>query len=408
MRCFFGISLLFCPFSPILLAEKIILSPGELAFIPRPTDQKIRIGDKSLLSFRAEQGQISLLARKRGQSLLVAGNKKYEIFVLEKEKKQKAIKLDQLLNKMWGLSWSLSSQSIFQITGRLNRLHDYVDLAELSQSLNILYEFKALPGEGLKPSIKQYFKKIFKNQILPEFIWGEQALAYTPKGADLSYYKNILRPFGLTPKEDPLWFFKNPFIEIEIALVEILNSSSFSFKSQDGGFDQVFLKNWSSLLGFLNFLKSSGYGKSLHHSSIIAQSGQSLKIHSGGQIPFHNYNTKTEQSSAQWKSHGLQLHITPTVGKRDHILLTIKAQLSEPLPQSFLSGPPPLKNQSWESQIVLKNRQILKLFHLKKQAQGKQNNSQIGWLNSLTYSLFGGSGQHKMSQFVFIQARIKK
>ena len=396
--------LILCCYSPFNWAERLILSLGEKTWLPLPADPKIRIGDKSLLSIQIDPMGLFLLARKTGQTLLISGNKQYEVFILQKEKKRQALMLDQNVKDFWGLDWSLSAQMIFQVTGTLNRLSDWIDLAKVSKAYNIHYEFKARPGEGLEKTIQYYFNQLFKNQNPPEIVWQKGPLTYIPQGASVLEYEPLLQPFGLSLKEDPLWLSTAPFIEIEIALVESLSSSGLSF----GGTTDSLLFRFSSLLAFLNFLKSSGQGKSLHHSSIIGQSGQKLHIQSGGQIPFNSYNLKTEQKSIQWKSYGLDLNLTPKVGKKNQIELKIKAQISEPMAFASTDRPSPLKTQSLENTVILKEGQILPLFQLKKQSQGMQNQSHLAVLSDFPGSFLRGKNQYKMTQFIFIQAKRKK
>ncbi len=384
--------------------ERLILSPAEKSFIPLPYNQQVRVGDKSLITFQQEQGSLSLMAKKEGKTLLIAGKKRYEIFILNKKKKFQALTLDKLLKSFWGLDWSLSDQNIFQITGILNRLYDWVRLAETAQKLNILYEFKALPGENLKTKITHYFKILFKNKVSPEVAWHNLPFVDLPQGTNLTEYKKLLQPYGLVPKKNPLWFFQKPFIEIEIALVESLSSSGFSF----GGAPDLNnpLNSFSSLLVFLNFLKNSGQGKTLHHSSITGQSGQKLQIQSGGQIPFNSYNIKMEQKTVQWKSYGLQLNMIPKLDQKNQVELEVKANFSEPLAFSSMDKPPPLKTQSLENTVILKDKQILKLFQLQKKSKGMQNKGQLSFLLSLPSSFLSGRNKYEMTQFIFIQAKI--
>ena len=154
--------------SEVCFGKRLILSPAEKVFLPLPLNKKVKIGDKSLVEIQPEQGQLSLLAKKEGQTLLISGRSHYEIFIFNVEKKHQALQLDKLLKKFWGLNWSLSSEHVFQITGQLNRIYDWAELAKASEQHNILYEFRALPVEGLKPPIQHYFKELFKAKGLPE------------------------------------------------------------------------------------------------------------------------------------------------------------------------------------------------------------------------------------------------
>lgn len=400
---FFLLSLLVL-YSPDARPERLVLSLGEKARLPLPADQTIRIGNKSLVAIQKEGGGISLLARKEGWTRLSAGGKNYDILIFSHETKLKVLKIDKLLKSFWGLSWSLSEKGDLQITGTLNRLSDWIDLMEISRAHSISYQFKAQLEEGLEKSISHYFNALFKGPIPPEILPGELPFVRIPQGAELSEYEKQLQPFGLIAKEDPLWLFPAPFIEIEMVVVESLRSSSWSFGGSAS--PEKTQLNFGSLLGFLNFLKSSGGGKALHHSSIIAQSGQKLQIQSGGQIPFHSYNFKTEQKSASWKSHGLNLSLTPRAGKKGRIELDIQANMSEPLAFAGAEEPPPLKTQSWTGKITVNGGQIVRLFQLKKQSQGQESGGQFG-LSDLTRSLLSGNSRRQMAQTLFIQAKIK-
>ena len=393
-------SLLF--YSPTGFCERLILSLTEKIFLPLPSNLQVKIGDKNLVQIHQEEGQLSLSAKKEGQTSLMTGGKHYELFIFSKEKKIQALHLDKMLKNFWGLSWSVSDKNIFQITGILNRLYDWVELSKVSRELNILYEFKAIPGEGLKPRVHHYFKSLFKDRIPPEILWHKMPLADLPQGTDLSEYEKFLRPFGLISRENPSWQLKEPFIEIEIALVEGLSSSGVFF----GGAADNSLQSFSSLLAFLNFLKSSGQGKTLHHSSVVSQSGQRLHIQSGGQIPFNIHNLKTEQKSVQWKSYGLHLNLLPKLDQKNQIELDIKAKISEPLSFSSLDSPPPLKTQSLENRVLLKDGQIIKLFQLKKKSKGVQNRNRISFLPSFPNFFLNGKNKYEMTQFIFVQANI--
>ena len=383
------------------LGEILILSPGEKVRIPLPKDQTVRLGDKSLLNFQINNNQISLLAKKTGQTLMTTGNNIYEIFIFNTDKKTKALHLKQALSQLWGLNWSLSKDNKFEITGHLYRFSDWLELQKASSQYNIPYQFKALMDEELKKISAYYFKTALKLNI--EIDWLQLPYVSIPSSSPAEKYKK-LSGFGLLPKEQKSWFFKAPLIQLDLAVVESLSADLFS----SGGTALETLSGFSSLLAFLNFLKSSGKGKTLHHSSLIAQSGKKLVLKSGGQIPFNSWDLKTEQKNTNWKSHGLQIHLIPTVGQKNEIKLHIQADFSEPLSFSSSGQAPPLKTQNLESEFILNNKQIIKLFQLNKKSKGHEYKSQFGTLISSPQVLLGGQNSYKMTQSLFIQAKILK
>ena len=377
--------------------ESLILAPGEKTAIPVPPDQTLRLGNKKLIQLEQQGSQLLIFARSKGETLLVAGGKRYRLLVLEPELKKQAQGLSQILQSMRGLKWVFLPESqSFEIRGELFRFSDWLELAKYSKKTHLKYEFRASLDEELKKISLYYFQ-----QLLPlplKIFWQELPLVRLPQSAPILGYQNRLEPFGLIPKEQDNWFFKAPFIQIEWALVESLSSSS-------GNIGGILDKNWADLPAFLNFLRSSGWGKSLHHSFVLVQSGKSIKLESGGQIPFNQYNFKTEQSSLAWKSYGWNLELSPTLDIKHQIQLKVQASFSEPL--SFPSdSPPPLKNQNIETELVLSPLKIVKLFEWKKQSKGRQYSGQINFLPQSPKSLLGRSNRYNTVQSIFLRIKI--
>ena len=406
---------IFLVFSAKSLEKTLILSPGERVFLDRPSNQTLTIGDKSLVAIKPMGEKISLLARKRGQTRLLSGSQSYQLYILDPDLKIKASHLDSLLKKMKGLNWTvkkldsptaeasnkLNSQAKFIIGGELYRFSDWLSLKKAFEKHSIKYEFKPSMDKELKKISSYYFNKQLKKDF--EILWGDLPFTAVPEGSPLSYYQKKLSPFGLRVRERENWFFNSPLLEIEFAVVESLSSSSFF----SGGNLNKELSGFTSLLSFLNFLKSSGKGKSLHHSSLLAQSGKSIELESGGQIPISSFNLKSEQQSASWKSHGLKLKLKAQMGVKQQIFLQIQARLSEPLALKSPSGSaPPLKNQTLETEMVLEAGRIFKLFELKKKSKGRAYQGGLSFLLT-ELNLFNGSqNKYDMTQFILVRINI--
>ena len=405
---------LFLSFFSHAVEETLILSPGERVFLSRPANQVLRVGDKSLIEIKLVEGKFSLFARKKGQTLLISGDKRYQLFIMDPHLKTKAFHLDRLLKQFKGLSWSLLSVSDmdkkqsrlkeasqkFIIEGELYRFSDWLSLKKASEKYNFEYEFKASMDQELK-KISIYF---FKNHLKKPFdiLWRELPFVLVPEGAPLEDYQEKLSVFGLEVREGKNWFFKAPLLEVELAVVESLSSSSFFA----GGSLSEKLSGFTDILSLLNFLKNSGKGKSLHHSTLLAQSGKSLELESGGQIPFSSFHLKSEKHSTSWKSHGLKLSLTPQLGRKKQILLKIKARLSEPLAFNSGDGAPSLKNQTLETEMVLSAGRIFKLFELKKRAKSRNLKGGVSiLLNDLNF--FNKShNKYNVNQVILLQIKV--
>lgn len=383
-----SICLLFCIFSNLVFGDNLLFYLGEKKQFPLPEDSVVHLGSRKILSVREENGQLILRGRILGNTWLTLDGKNYQVFVLKKPEKEKIFLLDRVLKNMWGLKWVLTDQ--LEIQGTLNSLEDWLVLSKLSRKKNIDYHFKARLGEGLEEEVRGFFVGLFKGKVLPEIQWHALPRTLIPKSSDLQSYKNILKPFGLIPLVDPHWLNVSPFIKIEIALLEVSRSSSVGLGATPRILEgEPF--SFSSLLKFIDFLKAGGKGRVIQHSSLLIQSGQDLKIHSGGQIPFSQYNFQTHQESTKWKKYGLTLDINSKLDRYDNIFLKIVAELSEP--GVMLSGgeAPPLKNQRVETAFQLKSGQIIKLFQREK--EGRRKGRQGGFLSNIPFiSSFSDSG----------------
>ena len=393
-------------YSSFCFSETVLLSLGEKRNIPLSPDRVVHIGNKNLLSLSPLENQLHLLGKKEGQTFLTLGSKIYKVIIVKEDTKKHLLLLDQIIKQSWGLHWSLSKNNIIQIAGHLNRMYDWVQIAKLSKSYNIQYEFIAQPGESLEPVILAFFKNLFKGYEVPEIQWLKLPLALVPKKANINFYEKKAAPFGLKIQKDEKWFSQSSFVELEIALIETNSSSSLFFgnnhKSKSG------LSAFSSLLALLNLLKTSGKGKTIHHSSVLAQNGQEVHIHNGGEIPFSQYNSETKQHSTQWKSYGLNLRITALIDKKETIELKIKGEISEPLSILMGDSPPPLKNQTLQTIIKVKNKELVKIYHQKKEGQGTFSKGGLNFSLSFLNSIVRNNNRYQTSQMILLYPKIIK
>ena len=201
-----------------------------------------------------------------------------------------------------------------------------MDLADTARKHNISYFFHASLEEGLEEPAERIFKNLFEkqNRDPPDIQWQSPPTALIPQGSQKTeaFYRKALQPFGLEPKPDPSWFASLPVIQIETAVVEVSKTSFAGF----GHLTPL------SLQDLLSLLLSRRGGHVLHHSTISAQDGREVTIHSGGQIPFPQYSPETRRESAGWKSHGLTLKITPKTDRRNTFRLTVRGSFPNPCP----------------------------------------------------------------------------
>ena len=382
------------------LGEDLIFYLGEKKQLPLPQDSVAHFGDQRILSVRVQGGRLILRGKARGRTWFTLGSKSYRIFILSKSGKQKALLMNELLKKMWGLKWTLSDE--MEVYGTLNSMEDWIALSALSSSQDISYSFKAQPGEDLKPEVMGFFKGFFNDKKPAEIKWDALPDVSVPQGSDLKFYTHILKSFGLKPVEDSHWLLIQPFIKIEMAVLEVSRTSSLGLGAAPRLLDGESF-NVTSLLKFIDLLKAGGKGRIIQHSSLMVQSGEDFKIHSGGQIPFSQYNFQTHQESTQWKKYGLTLNITPRLDRHKNILLKIIAEFSEPEALLSENGVPPIKNQKVESAFQLKSGQIIKI--LQREKKGQRTGSQGGFLLNIPFVNSLSKAHHNFQSLQIILIR---
>lgn len=380
--------------------DPILLSLGEKAKFPLPHKQVLHIGDRSLVSLAHNEHTLTLVGKKQGQTFLSLDSKKYQLIVLPQKTKTHLLFIQNLLKNMWGLTWSLSPQLNIQITGTLNRIHDWIKLAELSQKHKIKYQFKAQMAENLMPAVLLFFKQLLSPHIPPKIQWQNLPWVWIPYKSNTSFYNKHLEPFGLSLEEDKHWFLKPYSIQIEVALVETQTSVS-SFFAKTKGEDASL--SFSSLIDLLDFLKSKKRGRTLHYSSLLAQNEQEVLFRNGGEIPFSLYNKETEHYSTQWKPYGLTLNITAFVGKTKNIQLKIQGEFSEPLSVSTQNQTPPLKSQNLKTVLTANNQDILLLFYQKKARSNSSSQGHFLFSSPLFTPFSNHQNKQEVSQMIFVR-----
>ena len=387
-------------------AKDLLFYVGEKKLFPLPRDAVAHVGDPKILSVNQEEDRLVLRARRKGVSWLALDGASRRVIVLEKPALQKARLLQGLLANMWGLRLVFRPEP--EVQGRLNSFEDWLALAQFSRRAGARYLFKARLGEGIEEEAAAFFQTVLlRGRPLPEISLRSLPFLPVPRGSDLSFYERALQPFGLKPAEEPTWTAVRSFIKIELALAETGLSSSLSLGALPGLFaaeGEPF--SFPSLLKFLELLKARGGGRVLQRSLLLAQSGQTLHIHSGGQIPFRQYNFQTRQESSQWKSYGMTLSLTPKIDSRRNILLEIKAEFSEPAAAISGKRAPPLKSQRMETSFKLKSGQIVKALQIEK--TGRRKGGAGGFFAAPPFidSLVGRSHDFQSRQMILLRPEI--
>ena len=165
--------------------------------------------------------------------------------------------------------------------------------------------------------------------------------------------------------------------------------------------------SFSSLLSFIDFLKSKGSGRALQHSVLTAQSGRPMKAHAGGQIPYAQYNFETHQESVRWKEYGWTLNIHPETDRFRHIRLQISARLEEPAASIEADKAPAVKSRRIETALHVRDGAIIRLFQIRKKNRARALKG--GFLGGIPLIRgFGGKQNFDSFQILFLRPEVMR
>lgn len=364
--------------------DQYYLAIGESLSLKTRAFSTLKVQKKSILQIKDRGNRIVLIGKKIGKTQLIIDKQYYLVEVLKKREYETYQQLLQWQKNKRGPKIDIRKGQII-ISGRILRAEDFISLTDYT-NINSSFVIEA----DFYPHIKKQVQHFLKQHLLKNNL-SFASLGFSPqlqlrlsadKKNQLSRYKKILTPYGVSPLIDKTEFGNEPIIQIQVYIAHVtknfIRQWGVQWPSQIT--TTILPTNLDSFQISLNALETNGQGQVLAQPTLVTQSNKKAQFHSGGEFPIR---TSTQFSnSLQWKKYGLFLNTTPAVNAQGAIRIEIDVQMST-LDQSLSSeGVPALVNSELKTQISLKEAKpiLLSGFLRSNSAKGRQG---LPWLQQI-------------------------
>lgn len=223
----------------------------------------------------------------------------------------------------------------------------------------------------------------------------------------MASYQKLLKPYGISVVNQSQTLSTLPMVEVQLHIAQIkthfLRQWGVQWPEKISG--QILSGKNFQLSAFelsLQSLESQGQGQVLASPTLVSQSGEKARFHSGGEFPIKAIGQFSQ--TVQWKSYGVLLELLPEATAKGHLKLKIQAELSA-IDQSHTEGGTPglLKNQM-ETTVQMKELRPIVISGLIRKEWGRDSQG-LPWLRQIPVlsPLFSTSNQmDKQGELVMI------
>lgn len=323
--------------SPFSFGNEKILAVGESKTFPIRTQGPVTIGDGKILKATESSGQIIAIAKSPGETSIAIGLEHYTVRVVQPAAKITFQKIQKLLSKKRGLTAKFSQSGKIEILGTLLRLRDWIELADIIESGDFYFTFRAKIHPSIEDKTESYLKSLLEkagigSNSLTLYPYPKMQFNESLKTKEQSI-KSTLGPLGLEFDFTHLKLTASPSIRLELVLAEVDKTFNQELGIQwgDTGTYKAEVLNsisWDALTVQLKALESSGSGQILAKPQILSRSGEKAEFHAGGEIPIRIAGWGNQNVS--WKKHGIILNFHPLADHFGNMKLSIEVEVSIP------------------------------------------------------------------------------
>ncbi len=364
-------------FLKLLLLSKIAFS-AEILEIHQSITLKwntcgsVHNSNAKIIKVRATENHIIITGSKLGTATLRCNNLQKTIHVLPLGTRKNIMNLDSYLNNIRGLNWKVKDNGIIEISGRLLKIRDWINIINILQDVHFI--FSARIPKGLQSPILENLQHRFKNSdIKPIFEFSPKLRALIhPDIKNKSELMNQVKKLGMTIIESQAILHPSKQVVINLHILEIshnrINKLGLSWPTTISG--KIVSQNIQfhpleiSLTDFLSNTK----GKTIANPKLVCRNGKTAEFLAGGEIPLQIINYGTRNIS--WKKFGVLLKFKPEIHKK-LIRLWVDTEISSPDYGNAIKGIPAFKTNRVSSYFDLFSKETLFLTGLFREVQGK-------------------------------------
>lgn len=357
-------------------AEPLLIKIGDDYKLPLPTNHRVWIQNRKVLTLTSRGGFLILNGKSEGSTNLQVGVKSYQVQVIQPLKKTLLRNFEKELQHILGLRFTIKKYQV-TVTGKLYRWEDWLQLAKISEETGVAYAMSAeIPASLQAKALKHWQQEFSVAGLTPlpiHFARPLQArVAIEPQ--QFAKYENILGNFGVLLEKDAQALDLAPVVKVQITVAEVRRDFAMNYGLQwPSGFSAVLLANgqqeFEDLVFNAHAFESQGRGKILASPNLLCRSGKEAEFLAGGEFPIKMKNFRMQDII--WKKYGILLKVKPKADSSGRMSIAIETEISTIDNSRTVEGIPGLLTNRISSHFDLAHSQTIVLSGLIKNEEGQ-------------------------------------
>lgn len=318
----------------------VFLSPGEFETLHEVGRSPVSVENGKVIGISDLGTSLRVTGKRVGTSLLTVSDKALQVYVVPGGIRNDVKEIFMFLEDKRGLELKWSQQKGLIVSGRLLRVSDWQELAELSLKLKFNYVFEAQIVPEIQGDVKFWLHSVLKKAGI-----SMEALALNPRPAlllDPGYQKNQssigqrVQHLGLPVTIDPRQISQKPSVMLSLVLAEVDQTFEqeigilWGTETAPGVYRTTVLPKYvpGELSAKLTAMESSGKGRVLAKPQLLSRSGEKAEFHAGGEIPIQISGWGSQ--SVEWKKYGIMMNFHPLADNHGRMSLSVESEVSIP------------------------------------------------------------------------------
>lgn len=375
------------------LSLSLMASANDFYLIPHASHsinvtpgQAIHVKGRKILHVEDKGNKIKVTARDLGTATVTVGARIHRFYIIEKAKTEFLKALHTKLKSFLGLTAEFQDGEII-LTGRLHRLSDWQDIAELAGEFESSYKIRAKFDSEVKQEARRWLADKLQHAglTLPQILFEPQVKALIPEDQKnlSSLWDQLLSPLGIIRSYEKSQLAVEPLIRVRIVVAEI----NKKLQSQIGiewpdMISATLAPKFSgptSLEIFLKAMEQKGLGQILASPNLLARSGSEADFLAGGEFAIKIVTSRTKE--VVWKRHGIYLKIKPRADRSGHLSVELSTEVSLVDASQAIDGVPALKINRMSTHFDLSQARTIVLSGLIRTDWGQSQNGLRGLAN---------------------------
>ncbi|MGZ3804991.1 MAG: pilus assembly protein [Pseudobdellovibrionaceae bacterium] len=357
-------------------AESLVIKIGEDYKLPLPSNHRVWVQNRKLLSLQTRGGILVLNGNIEGFTTLQVGAKSYQVQVIQPLKKTLLLNFEKELRHILGLRLTIKNYQV-TVSGKLYRWEDWLQLAKISEETGVSYAMSAeIPLSLQTKALHHWQQEYALAGLAPVPIHFSHPLQgrLTLEPQLFAKYEALLGPFGVLLEKDNQALDIAPVVKVQITVAEVRRDFALNYGIKwPTSYTATLLADGQQEFGSLilnpQAFEHQGKGKILASPNLLCRSGKEAEFLAGGEFPIKMINFKTQD--VVWKKYGILLKVKPKADSSGRMSIAIETEVSTIDSSRSVDGIPGLLTNRISSHFDLIRSETIVLSGLIKNEEGK-------------------------------------